>query len=339
MKKNENISYIGYWLRRFLTEYVTKMRNLSENTRKSYRDTFRLLLVAVSRQLHKDVDKLLLEDITSSVVTSFLNSLESERKCSVSTRNQRLAAIRALAKYISMNSPHSIEWCRGIRDIPSKKAARKIVHYLEKDEMTALLDAPDTDTTIGARDSAILLFLYNTGARASECASVCIKDVAMPEKKGESGSVLIMGKGNKKRQCPLWWKTCKALEHIIGNRSGEEPLFVNRVGLPFTRYGIFEMVTRYVKGIEKDFPAVKDKRVTPHTIRHTTATHLLQAGVDFDTIRIWLGHVSINTTHVYAEVSMEMKKMALELYEAPISKNKASHWRDSKKIMDFLNNL
>lgn len=339
MKKKETTEYVGYWLRRFLTEYVTRMRNLSSNTQKSYRDTFRLLLPVVSRQVHKDIDKLLLEDITGSVVTAFLNSLESERKCSVCTRNQRLAAIRALAKYVSMNSPQSVEWCQGIRDIPSKKAVKKMVHYLEKDEMNALLDAPGTDTSIGARDSAILLFLYNTGARASECASILIRDVTMPEKKGESGSVLIMGKGNKKRRCPLWWKTCRVLKNIIGDRCPEEPLFLNRIGQPFTRHGIFEVVTRYAKEIEKDFPLLKDKRVTPHTIRHTTATHLLQAGVDFDTIRIWLGHVSINTTHVYAEVSMEMKKAALEQYAAPNMATKVSHWRDNKKIMDFLNGL
>lgn len=339
MKKKETTEYIGYWLRRFLTEYVTKMRNLSSNTQKSYRDTFRLLLIDASRQLRKGVDELLLEDITNSVVTAFLNKLESERKCSVSTRNQRLAAIRALAKYISMNCPQSIDWCRGIRDIPSKKAAKKLIHYLEKDEMNALLDAPGTDTSLGARDTAMLLFLYNTGARASECVQILIRDVTMPERKGESGSVLIMGKGNKKRRCPLWWKTCQALKNVIGSRSGEKPLFVNRVGQPFTRHGIFQMVARYAAEIEKDFPSIKDKRVTPHTIRHTTATHLLQAGVDFDTIRIWLGHVSINTTHVYAEVSMEMKRMALEQYEAPDVTTKVSHWRDNKKIMDFLNSI
>ena len=184
---------------------------------------------------------------------------------------------------------------------------RRIITYLEKEEMEALLAAPDIKTRQGKRDYAMLLFMYNAGTRAEETASLKIKDLQLPRGKKSSGIVTILGKGSKMRACPLWNKTCNVLSNLIGNRDENDFVFLNRFGEPITRYGVYEVMTKYAKVIEAQFPNVKNKRLSPHTIRHTTATHLLQSGVDINTIRAWLGHVSIDTTNQYAEINMKMK--------------------------------
>jgi site-specific recombinase XerD len=255
-------------------------------------------------------DSILITDMSSKAILQMLDSLECSRNCSVKTRNLRLSAFVALAKFVAANSPEHIEWCREIRNIPVKKAPRTLITYLEKEEMDALLDTPDRNTEQGWRDYVLLLFLYNTGARAEEAASLQIKDLYMPKGKGLP-VVTITGKGNKKRRCPLWDNTRKELRTLIGKREPDDFVFVNRLQQPMTRFGVYEMVTRHAKTLAERMPSVRDKRVSPHTIRHTTATHLLQAGVDINTIRAWLGHVSVETTNIYAEVNLEMKAKAL----------------------------
>lgn len=335
--KHEKESYLGYWVRAFLCSYLTNVRNLSGNTMRAYRDAIKLLFSYICEQRHVKPEEILVTDITSNVTTSFLNDIETNRKCSIKTRNLRLSAIVALAKYIASKSPEHIEWCREIRNIPVKKAPRTQITYLEKSEMDALLNTPVKSTEQGWRDYVLLLFLYNTGARAEEAASLKIGDVYLPKGKGLAVAS-IMGKGRKTRRCPLWDDTSKALREIIANRSPEEHVFLNRQHLPMTRFGIYEMVTRHVDKLSKAMPSVKGKRVTPHTIRHTTATHLLQAGVDINTIRAWLGHVSVETTNIYAEVNLEMKAKALKCCEVKSDKMN-THWKDDKKLMDFLDSL
>lgn len=238
--------YAGYWIRKFLCEYLTNIRNLSTNTLRSYRDAIRLLMPFIGKSIKKDVDKILLTDITDIRVTSFLESLEKNRLCSIKTRNLRLAALCSLAKYVSINSPEHIEWSRSIRKISVKKTARTLITYLEKEEMDALLNAPDRNTRQGWRDYVLLLFLYNTGARADEAATLLIRDLSLPKKKGLA-VVTITGKGSKTRRCPLWQHTCDALSSIIPKRAEDDYVFLNRLGQPTTRFGIYEMVTRYVK--------------------------------------------------------------------------------------------
>lgn len=284
----ENKSYAGYWIRRFLCEYLTNIRNLSANTLRSYRDAIRLLMPYIGKCVKKDIDKILLIDITDVRVTGFLESLEKNRSCSIKTRNLRLAALCSLAKYVSINNPEHIEWSRSIRGISVKKTARTLITYLEKEEMDALLNAPDKNTSQGWRDYTLLLFLYNTGARADEAATLLIRDLSLPKRKGLA-VVSITGKGNKTRRCPLWKHTRDALSSVIKNRAEDEHVFLNRLGQPITRFGIYEMVTRYAEKIEDRMPTIRKKRVSPHTIRHTTATHLLQSGVDINTIRAWWG--------------------------------------------------
>jgi site-specific recombinase XerD len=213
------------------------------------------------------------------------------------------------------------------------------VTYLEKEEMDALLAAPAADTAQGRRDHALLLFLYNTGARADEVAHVRIGDLDLGKTPArDPSSVLIRGKGNKLRRCPLWARTVNELLPLMGRRPAAKQLFLNRRGEPLTRFGVHAVVERYARQVASSLPALAKKRVSPHTIRHTTATHLLRAGVDLNTIRAWLGHVSLSTTNVYAEVDLEMKAKALASCEVEEEKP-AKPWREDKGLMEFLRSL
>jgi integrase/recombinase XerD len=199
---------LGPWVRRFLLEYLVTERNLARNTQCSYRDTLRLLLPFVGQQVQKDVDRISVTDVSPELVRLFLRHLEECRKCAVATRNQRLAAIRSLARFVGMHSPEHIEWCGQLRAIPPKRAPRSTITYLEKPEMDALLNAPDQSTDQGRRDHAPLLFLYNTGVRAGEAAQVKIVDLLLTTSSRHHSLVQVCGKGNKLRRChcgPKLW--------------------------------------------------------------------------------------------------------------------------------------
>ena len=247
------------------------------------------------------------EELTPAVVRKFLDHLECDRQCSGVTPNQRLATIHSLARFIGMRSPVHLAWCAEIRAVPFKKTAKAAIGYLDKSEMDALLDQPDRRTSLGARDYALLLFLYNSGARADEAAKLSVGNLHL----GASPSVRLQGKGNKCRTCPLWPKTGTSLSCLVQGRDKNDAVFLSRANQPLTRFGIHRVVTQYARLASKALPTLGTKRVSPHTIRHTTAVHLLRAGVDINTIRAWLGHVSLDTTHIYAEVDMEMKAKAL----------------------------
>jgi integrase/recombinase XerD len=330
---------LGPWVRRFLLEHLVSERNCSRNTQQSYRDTLRLLLPFVAGSTRKPVDRLGVEDLSASRVRAFLRELEEQRGCGVATRNQRLAAIHSLAHFIGLHSPEHIAWCGEVRAILFKKAPRPLVSYLQKEEMDALLAAPEVSREQGRRDHALLLFLYNSGARADEAAHVLIADVQLgPAPERDLAAVLIRGKGNKARRCPLWVRTVQELCPLMSGRAPHEHIFLNRRGQPLTRFGIHALVERYAAKAAATLPALAGKRVSPHTIRHTTATHLLCAGVDINTIRAWLGHVSLETTNVYAEVNLEMKGKALASCE--VEPEQASQpWREDAGLMEFLRSL
>lgn len=275
-------------------EYAVSERNLARNTQRSYRDTLSLFIPFIANKVGNRVERLKVLDASAERVRYFLLYVEETRRCSVTTRNQRLAAIHALARFIGLHSPEHIEWCGQVRAIAFKKTTKPLVTYLEKGEMDALLTGPDRRTPQGQRDYSLLLFLYNTGARADEAAQLRISDLylsQMPE--SYKSFVGIEGKGNKLRRCPLWPHTASALTALLNDRAQDEHIFLNRCGRPITRFGIHTMVERYVIRASVKMPALAAKRVSPHSLRHTTATHLLRAGVDINTIRAWLGHVSM----------------------------------------------
>lgn len=298
---------LGPWIRRFLLEHMVAERNFSLNTQASYRDTLTLLLPFVAKIGGLAIDRMIVEDISPAILRRFLDHLENDRHCGCATRNLRLSAIHSLARFIGMHSPVHLSWCSEVRSIPFKKTAKTMVGYLEKLEMDALLAAPDRRTVMGARDYALLLFLYNSGARADEVAKLTIGRLRL----GEPASVRILGKGNKTRVCPLWPATSSVLTRLVAGRNANDTVFLGRTSQPMTRFGIHRIVTQYGELAAKSIPSMSDKRISPHLVRHTTAVHLLRSGVDINTIRAWLGHVSLDTTNIYAEVDLEMKAKAL----------------------------
>jgi site-specific recombinase XerD len=329
-----NATLLGPWLRRFLLEHLVGERNLARNTQQSYRDTLALLIPFVAHKLGKGVDRLAVSDLSADLVRLFLADLEESRQCAIATRNQRLAAIHALARFVGEHSPEHIAWCAQLRTIPFKKTTSSVIPYLDKLEMDALLAAPNCQTAQGRRDHALLLFLYNSGARADEVAQLLIGALHLG-----SSYVTILGKGGKERQCPLWSVTVQKLTTLIAGRACSDRVFLNRCGRPLTRFGVHALVERYVCKLKISMPSLAAKRVSPHTIRHTTATHLLRAGVDINTIRAWLGHVSLNTTNVYAEIDLEMKAKALEKCQVTAGPKATRRWRQDPQLMEFLRSL
>jgi site-specific recombinase XerD len=326
---------LGPWVRRFLLEYLVSDRNLSINTQRSYRDMLTKLLPYAAAHIQKTVDRLAVIDLNPDLVRRFLIYLEQERSCSAATRNQRLAAIHALARFIGENSPEHIEWCAQIRLIPLKKTTHTTITYLDKPQINAILASPNRNNPQGQRDYAMLLFLYNSGARASEAATLRIGDVDW-----YAPSVLILGKGNKHRTCPLWAATVEQLRLCAGTREPTQRLFINRNGQPVTRFGIHTLVERHASRACITMPSIATKKVSPHVIRHSTATHLLRAGVDINTIRAWLGHVSLTTTNIYAETDLETKARALATCKPDTDPRPATkHWKAQPSLMDFLHSL
>ena len=325
---------LGPWLRRFLAEHIVTERNLARNTQKSYRDTFALLLPFVGAKTRKPVDRLTVQDLTPRRVRQFLDHLEDDRGCSVQTRNQRLTAIRAFARFIASRDPEHLEWSANIRAIASKKATPQPIGWLSKTEMKELLKVADRRSPRGRIEHALLLFLYNTGARVSEATQLVAGDLQIGRRDGGHPLVNIHGKGGKHRQCPLWPRTDAVLAELVQRRAAGDAVFLSRQQRPYTRFGVYRLVERCAARV----PSLARRRITPHTIRHTSACHLLQAGIDLNTIRAWLGHASLDTTNIYAEIDLEMKAKAMALCDAA-EPGPARPWKQSKGLMAFLGTL
>jgi integrase/recombinase XerD len=336
-----NNHLMGSFIRRFLIEELVVDRNLSPNTQKSYRDTIRLLCGFIAEYYSIDPTRTTVEQLDAVVIRAFLAHLENDRGNSIATRNQRLAALHSLFRFIGRLVPDLIEHAAQIQAIPLRRTIVPTMAYLEKYEIDALLDVPDHRRAQGRRDYAIILLLYNTGARATEVAQLTVSDLNL----GLSPSVRLYGKGRKIRMCPLWKHTIKILRSLLSQRiegPGESPVFLNVRGQPITRYGIHALVARTAVKAAMNVSSLQDKPVSPHTIRHTTAVHLLRAGVDINTIRAWLGHVSLETTNRYAEVDMEMKAKALETCSVTTQDHVIEHtpkWKNDSELMSFLGSL
>ena len=264
----------------------------------------------------------------------FLAYLEVERGCSVPTRNQRLTAIRAFARFVASRDPAHLEWSANVRAIALKKATPQPIGWLSKAEMKALLKVPDRRTHRGRIEHGVLLFLYNTGARVSEATELAVDDLRIERRDGGHALVTLHGKGGKIRQCPLWPRTERVLAQLVRGRTAVDAVFFSRHGRAYTRFGVYRLVRRCAERV----PSLDGRRITPHLIRHTSACHLLQAGVDLNTIRAWLGHVSLDTTNIYAEIDIEMKARAMALCDAAPS-GPDRPWKQNKGIMAFLGAL
>ena len=331
---------IARFVQHFFTQYLTAQRGLSPNTILSYRDTLKLLLQFVAGETAKPPDKLTLEDFDANLVLAFLDHLEQTRGNCSQTRNNRLAGLRTFFRYVAGQEPTVMERCKRICDIPLKRTEHTIIEYLEDEEVRALLESVDPNSRNGLRDYALLLFLYNTGARVQEAVDLELTDLRLQP----PFQVKLTGKGRKERVCPLWPETVSALETYFRHRDAQASsvpaVFVNARGEPITRFGIRYLVCQYAAKAEKTCPSLKSKNVTPHSLRHTTAMHLLQAGNDITVVKDWLGHADVNTTHGYVEIDLDMKRKALQACQAPDVKTsrRGPRWQ-APKILQWLEEL
>jgi integrase/recombinase XerD len=328
---------IATFIKRFLSHYLPVQKGLAVNTIMAYRDAIKLLLCYAADMLNKSVEDLCVEEIDESVVLDFLGHVEHTRGCSARTRNARLAAIRALFGFIAREEPSLLLHCQAIRTIPLKRTQHKTVDYLEENEMQALLNVVELNSRNGVRDNALLLLLYNTGARVSEIVGLKVGDLRLDG----TPHVKLLGKGQKYRSCPLWPETVEALHDYLKHRTAKDPaaqqLFLNGNGSPITRFGVRHIIGKYAVAAKSQCPSIAVKAVNPHTIRHTTAMHLLRAGNDITMVSYWLGHADTNTTHIYVEIDMEMKRQMLQKAGAPDVK-KPLPWQ-KPDILQWLNAL
>lgn len=325
----------------FFHDYLARQRGLSPNTVLSYRDALKILLRYVSERSGKPVDKLLLEDFDEQVVVDFLVHLEADRGNSVQTRNNRLSTLRTFFRYVAYQEPTLLERCQRICAIPKKRTEQKVIEYLEDDEIGALLAEVDQNSRHGARDYALLLFLYNTGARVQEVVDLEVGDLRLDA----PSQVKLTGKGRKERVCPLWPETVAAIRNYLERRdpdTGRIPfVFLNANGQHITRFGIRYIVRRYAAKAAEACPSLKSKKISPHSVRHTTAMHLLQSGNDLSVVKDWMGHADVNTTHGYVEIDMKMKRKALEASqppEVPTGKKKRPKWL-APGVLEWLDSL
>jgi site-specific recombinase XerD len=326
---------LGSMLRRYFCEYLVGQRDLSPQTIGSYSDTFRLLLGFLERRYRVKPDTVCVDDLDASRMLAFLDDLERKRGNKPRTRNNRLAAIRSFIRYAAAANPLLLPLAQRVLAIPAKRFERAYVGYLTREQMQAILDAPDVTTFTGQRDRILLMLLYNTGARVSELAGLQVQDVALESRM----SVHIRGKGRKNRSVPLWRQTVKALRSWLRQLDGtpDSSLLPNAHGNPMSRSGIAQRLRMAVRKAQSGCSALQFPRISPHLIRHTTAMHLLQSGVDLSVIAMWLGHETTQTTHQYLDADLETKKRALACLKPP--KTRRSPRCRPDDIMQFLKEL
>jgi integrase/recombinase XerD len=327
-------------LRAFFADHLPAVRGVSPHTICSYRDAFALLLRFLAARRKCSVVKLDFKDVSPKEILAFLHHLESERGNGASTRNARLAGIHSFARFVATNHPEHLELCQQIMAVPFKRARPRLVEHLESDEIAAILAAPQPTTSDGRRDHALLLTLFNTGARVQELLDLRPADLQLVR----PFQVRLRGKGRKERICPLWPRTAKVLRAFlvdadIDARSTGQ-LFRNHRGEPLTRFGVRYLLHKYAQLASSSALTLVAKRIHPHVVRHTTAVHLLKAGVDMVTISHWLGHASVETTNRYAAVDLDVKRAAVAKAR-PIGKvdPAVAAWRRDATILAWLEAL
>lgn len=327
-------------LHRFFTEHLTKNRKLSKNTVASYRDCFKLLLVFFKEKREVTPDKLTLSRIDSDTIIAYLDWLQDERKCSDSTRNSRLAALHSFFSYLQAKDPIEMIRYQRIMSIPIKKSQRPIIKHLTLEQVKNLLAQPDSRTRKGRRDLVLLSVLYDTASRVQEICDMRVRDICLEY----PSQITITGKGNKTRITPIIGNTVTLLKayikenHMDNNSHLDHPLFFNQRKEALTRSGITHILNKYFIKLQ-DNTLVK---ISPHILRHSKAVHLLQSGVSLEVIREILGHVSIQTTEIYAKMDIDTKRKALEQAYNPDTLPQIEedvNWWDNPDLMMFLGNL
>jgi integrase/recombinase XerD len=311
-------------LQYFFTEHLSSHKQVSPRTIIAYRDSFRLLLQFLKKSTGKQPSQLCVQDLDAPAILDFLESLETERDNQVCSRNARLTAIRSFFHVVALRDPACVGIVTRVLAIPRKRTDKRLVGYLTREEIDAVLAAPDQATWIGRRDHALLLTMYNSGARLSEMT--CMKRAQI---RFDSTTYLqLHGKGRKERIVPLWAKTGRVLQHWLRELEIKktEVVFPSIRGTPLSSDGLNYILQQSVKRAAEVCPSLLGKRVTPHVVRHTCAMNLLQAGNDMAVIALWLGHESIETTHIYIEADLATKERALERIapgDSPVRRFKA----------------
>ncbi len=320
----------------YFAEHLTQHRALSPQTIAAYRDAFMLFLGFAESRLGKAPTAMTLADITPDLIMAFLDHLERQRHNAVRSRNARLAALRSFLKFAAHRDVSSLQVIERALGVPVKRFERPMFGYLTHDEMLAVIGTPD-GTWISQRDHVLFLMLYNAGARVSEITAVRVGDVVLD---AGAACVHLHGKGRKQRSVPLWRSTVKAVRawlRLNPRFEAASALLPNRNGQPMTRTNVALRLALAVKSATRAFPDLAKRRVSPHTIRHTTAMHLLQAGVDISVIALWLGHESPSTTHHYVEADLTMKERALAKLHEPEAK--IQRYRAPDSLISFLKAL
>lgn len=299
----------------FFEEHLPTERNASRNTVLAYRDALKLFFGFASSRLRRSPEKLDHAALDVALVRSFLEHLERKRGSGPSTRNHRLAAIKAFARYTSSVAPEHMERCRRIREMPLARTEHVEVRYLDEDEIACIVKA--TNTSPNLRDRALVLMLYNAGLRVQELVDLNVRDVHFDP----IPHVTIVGKGRRQRTCPLWSRTVRAIRAWLEQRAPcdqDAPLFLNTQRERLSRSGVADILRRLVARAK--ITARHTKAVSPHVMRHTTAMHLLMAGIDITTIAAWLGHSQLSTTHGYVEINLRMKQAAVATMASSLPK-------------------
>jgi integrase/recombinase XerD len=333
---------LGPLLHAFFVDHLITLKGLRPASVHSYRDTVRLLLHYVAADKGGKISRLALEDLTFDRVLGFLRYLEEERHNHARTRNQRLAAVHTLFEYIAGQAPEMLHVCQRVAAIPAKRVPPPETHFLERDEIQTLLAGLPSRGRHALRDRSLLLFLYNTGARVQEVADLRVEHLDL----GGHPRVRLHGKGDKWRACPLWQETARLLRLLLEARGGQvqprAPVFSSSRGRPLTRFGIYKVVRRHAGVLDSDPCESKGRRISPHVFRHTTAVHLLEAGVEVNVIRGWLGHADLSTTNRYAEINTRAKEAALRACEPPSASEgfpRRPVWRSDDTLLDWLSSL
>jgi site-specific recombinase XerD len=318
-------------LQRFFVEHLRQHRAVSPCTIAAYRDTFRLLLAFAETKINKSPTTIAVADLNATLILGFLDYLEKKRNNCAQSRNARLAAIRSFLKYAAHHDLTAAGVIAQTLAIPMKRFDRPMLGFLSREEIKAILDAPDPRTWAGARDRTLFSVMYNTGARVSETISLRVVDIA-------DGSVVhLQGKGRKERSVPLWRSTATLVRDWKRRLANETFLFPSQRGGKLTRSNVAQRLALAVAAAAERCPQLAGRSVSPHCIRHSTAMHLLQSGVDITVIALWLGHESPATTHMYIEADLSMKERALGKLQPTVAK--LARYRASDQLMQFLQSL
>lgn len=330
---------LGPVLHSFFVDHLGSVKGLRPASVQSYRDAIRLFLLFVADEEGRKLSRLDIEHLSFERVLKFLNHLENARGNRAQTRNQRLAALQAFFDYVGGRLPERLEVCGRVAAIPRKRAPKAQVTFLERDEMAAIIGGLPSRGPRAQRDHALILFLYNTGARVQEAAGLRRNQLDL-----EGMRVRLHGKGDKWRTCPLWKETAVMLGKLLGGSRDavDAPVFTGQGGRPLTRFGIYKIVRRHAGSLDRTPDAPRRGRITPHVFRHTTAVHLLESGVELNVIRGWLGHVDISTTTHYAEINTKTKEAALRACD-PLGSDagfpRRPAWRDDDALLKWLASL